>query len=708
MKQTDADLNHYSETEMNCNYLNEIDGVQFMPVLSNKRPIHKEWEKTKTKYDMSNCDAVGLVCGAISGGIECIDIDSKYDLTGTLIRDYKRAINDIDGEILKKLVVQETKNGGYHFIYKCKFFEGNKKLAHRHTVESEKEATYRSTYSSSLEKYKKTEATIEKAIELATLEAHRAKENDKVRVLLETRGERGYIACFPTSGYRVSYGDLSNIQEITPEQRDVLFNVAYSFNEVLKENNTAKKLPPKKINGLTPIEDYNDRADVVGLLENHGWRQVGRKGRKILMLRPGETSAQQSGNYDEEKKWFSVFTTSTQFEAQSPYLPYAVYAMLECGGDYKEVPRKLYDLGYGDRQEVIQDNHIGVPSVIDLSNEEENPYLATPVDYESYLHKWRTGQFEMGKTTGMPELDIHFLFKEGNLVIINGVDNVGKSTVIWYLTLLSNLFHGWKWLIFSSENKVGGVIRKLIEFYWGEPIDKMNNAKFNEAKKYITEHFDIIKTSDKLYNYQDILNIATLSMKKKQYKGLMIDPYNSLKVDIKSKSKDTRYDYHYDAASVIQNYARQNNLAIYLNCHVGTQGARNKDKKTGFTLAPQKEDTEGGVMFANKADEFLTVHRLTQHDTEYMFTEIHVRKVKETETGGRQTPLYKPVLLRMTEDLCGFESLGTRDTHHVGTNPIHKWRETMYRKSQQTLQLDNNLNMPKFELPEEDPIDLQF
>lgn len=675
-------------TNMDCSYLNEIEEVQFMPVKASKRPIFKEWEKTKKKYDLSKCEAVGLVCGAISGNIEVIDIDAKYDLTGRLFDEYRRSIHEVDKSLLRKLVVQSTVNGGYHFIYRCEIIDSNKKLALRGTVEAERLETYKNTYEFEIKRLNglPKEDQPGNIIEAATLTAVHARDNDKVRVLLETRGEKGYVACYPTSGYMMVHGDLNDIQTITPEQRDILFTIAYTFNEVFKDNGTSKKLPKKQVNGLTPIEDYNDRADVVELLENHGWRQVGRKGKKVLMLRPGDTKAQQSGNYDEDRKWFSVFSSSTQFEPQSPYLPYAVFAILECNGDFKECPKKLYELGYGDRQDVIQDNGIAVPSMVDLSSD-ENPYLATPSDYESYLHKWRTGTFEMGKSTQMPEMDKHFLFKEGDLVIINGVDNVGKSTVIWYLALLSNLFHGWDWLIFSSENKVGGVIRKLIEFYWCEPIETMSEAKFQEAKAYVTKHFDIIKTTDKLYNYQDILNITTLSMKKKKYKGLMIDPYNSLKVDIKSKSKDTRYDYHYDAASVIQNYGRQNNLSIYLNCHVGTQGARNKDKKTGFTLAPQKEDTEGGVMFANKADEFLTVHRLTQHDTEFMFTEIHVRKVKETETGGRQTPLHRPVLLRMTDDLCGFESLSARDLNFVGSNPIHKFHDDKTRNSQQKLDI---------------------
>jgi hypothetical protein len=194
--------------------------------------------------------------------------------------------------------------------------------------------------------------------------------------------------------------------------------------------------------------------------------------------------------------------------------------------------------------------------------------------------------------------------------------------------MLSALQHDWNWVLFSSENRVGGVIRKLIEFYWCEPIDELTEAKFAIAKKFVNEHFSIIKTNDKMFNYQDILNMAVKAKRFKNYKGLLIDPYNSLKVEIKAGSKQQIYDYHYEAASVIQLFCKHNNISVYLNCHVGTAGARNKDK-AGFTKAPQKEDTEGGVMFSNKADEFITIHRVTQHAENWKYTEIHVRKVKE-------------------------------------------------------------------------------
>jgi hypothetical protein len=607
-------------------------GVQVIPINEKKVPIVKQWEQSTLRHDLSQCYGVGIVCGSISGNLEAIDIDLKYDLTGKLFSEYQKTVIKVCPGLLQRLVVQKTTSGGYHLIYRCEIIDGNKKLAQRYANEAEQ------------------------------------KVGEKIKVLFETRGNGGYIACFPTPGYELINGTFDNIPTITVQERETLLNIAYSFNEVQKEFKPPIVEQKKQTKGLKPTEDFNERGDVVALLEEYGWTAVGRKGSKILMRRPGDTKADSSGNYDEELKWFSVFSTSTEFEAQTPYQPYAVYGVLKCDGDWNKVPKMLYDEGYGDRIENQRDNDIVIPSRIDMSDDDTS-FLATEDDYDGYLDAWRNGSFELGKSTGIPTLDKHFLFKEGNLVIINGLDNVGKSSVIWYLEMLSAIFHDWKWLIFSSENRVGGVIRKLIEFYWCEPINTMSQEKYIKAKQFVKDHFDIIKCGDKLFNYNEILNMTTKAMRKKKYNGLMIDPYNSLKIDIPIKSKQSGYDYHYEAASVIQLYCKNNNLSIYLNCHVGTVGARNKGKD-GFTMAPQKEDTEMGVMFANKADEFLTIHRVTQNEKAWMFTEIHVRKVKETETGGNVTWINKPVDLRMINHLTGFETSENRDLMEPGFNPI--------------------------------------
>ena len=55
-----------------------------------------------------------------------------------------------------------------------------------------------------------------------------------------------------------------------------------------------------------------------------------------------------------------------------------------------------------------------------------------------------------------------------------------------------------------------------------------------------------------------------------------------------------------------------------------------------------------------RQDEFFVIHRYTQHERDWIYTDIHVRKVKELESGGRPTSLDNPVRLASTQGNCGF------------------------------------------------------
>ena len=72
----------------------------------------------------------------------------------------------------------------------------------------------------------------------------------------------------------------------------------------------------------------------------------------------------------------------------------------------------------------------------------------------------------------------------------------------------------------------------------------------------------------------------------------------------------------------------------------------------GYVVAPQAPDTEGGGKFVNRADNFLTFHRKVNHDEPNMkrTMEFHVRKIRETETGGEPTSDTHPLMWRMSLD----------------------------------------------------------
>lgn len=659
---------------MNLQHLNDIEGLQFVPVNGMKQPVVKNWQNSTEKHNLSNVIGVGLVCGVPSGNVECLDIDLKYSLDKKLFDKYKKLVHSVNENLLNRLVVQKTRSGGYHLIYRCSKISGNLKLANRQTTDEEKADTYKKTYDAEI--LKSTEDSKAKMI------AEKIAANDKIRVLFETRGVGGQFVCHPTEGYEFIFGDIQSITEITPEEREILHTIARQFNEVIEEYVAPKStVSYTKQKGISSFQDYNERGDVVELLQTNGWKVVGNKAGKTIFLRPGQATSQTSGNYDHNKKWFSVFSTSTEFEPEHAYQPYAVFAVLECNKNFSEASKKLYELGFGERYEQPKEKEKAlstrvIPSRVNTEDEDYS-FLAKPEDYNEYLQQVIDGTLPQGLTTGSPRLDEFFLFKEADLFMCNGHDNVGKSAFVWWLLMLAAMYHGWKGIIFSSENTLGGFMRKMIQFYWGKQLRgnyAMNEMEFKIAKEFVEKHFKLIKAQEDLYNYKDIINMVKKINKLEKYNYAMIDPYNSLKIDLSGYSKLSTHEYHYEAISEIKSYGQINKFGWFINHHAYTAAVRAKDGEKKYPVAPQKADTEGGGKHGNKADTFTTVHRLLQHPTDWMITEFHVRKMRDTDTGGRVTPFDSPVRFEMYKGGAAF--IEKHEDGTFGVDPINKWHNS--------------------------------
>jgi hypothetical protein len=142
------------------------------------------------------------------------------------------------------------------------------------------------------------------------------------------------------------------------------------------------------------------------------------------------------------------------------------------------------------------------------------------------------------------------------------------------------------------------------------------------------------------------------------FDGVMIDPYNSLTINQKRLGKVSSHEYHYEATSHLRVFCKKFNATVILNTHPATEALRKIHYKghpyEGHPIPPMASDVEGGGKFVNRADEFMVIHRYTQHETDWIFTDIHIRKVKELETGGRPTPLDSPIRLQSIKYNVGY------------------------------------------------------
>lgn len=604
-------------------------GLQFIPVDENKRPIPAGWQKTAKTYDFSVAKNVGMVCGKLSGGVEVIDIDCHHDKQGTILADYKELLLSSAPTLLKKLVVQKTRSAGFHLIYRCATIQGNTKLAN-----------------------------------------DMRQPDNTIPTLIETRGEGGQILVAPSVGYSIVQGSLAAIPEITVEERDVLFSCARMLNRNIEPfEPSAKQVRDMQsaVQDEKPWEAYNARADWRALLEKHGWKYVKKKGAKHFFLRPGDSKAEYSGDFHEDLNQFGVFSSSTVFQVGKGYSPFQMYALLECDGDFSKAAKQVLSQGYGTKptQKPADKKSYKYDAERPSITVEKVPEILTEwSEIQEYLDSVANGTLEMGLKTGLPDLDKYFLLKKNYFVIVNGFDNVGKSTFMWYVSFLSSIFHGWKWAFLCMENQSGPVVKKLIEFYWSKHFNSQTQQERRIAEEFVRSHFFFL-TIKKGWTYVEVLEAFSVLKAKHGICAGLIDPYRSLVYDTKNE-----YAFHSQAGNDFKRFAQQEKISVYVNIHATSSAARNYNKETKSQKAPTKADVEYGGAWTGPVDDFLTIHRLLGHHELKYQTQVFVRKVKERETGGDWTSDENPVILRMPG--------GVHYTGADGFDPIQRWRLENY------------------------------
>jgi len=287
-------------------------------------------------------------------------------------------------------------------------------------------------------------------------------------------------------------------------------------------------------------------------------------------------------------------------------------------------------------------------------NNGDMSFISSDSEDYKWIEGYYKGDIEMGLTTGCPQLDKYFVFKK-EFVVIVGHSNIGKTTMAMSLLMASAIHHKWKWIVYSSENKTGAVKMRLMEFCMNKPIYTMNAEERLFAFNFVKNHFVLINNHE-TYGYSDMLVFAEKLMRQEQYQGLLIDPYNSLKLQM-GKSGLNSHEYHYEAASELLTMSNKNEMAVWLNTHSVTSAQREKGED-GLSSAPMGSQSEGGSKFSNRADSMLVWHRKINSDEEDIrrITEFHVVKQRNKETGGEPTPRSSPVLFQINKTMTGFST----------------------------------------------------
>jgi len=278
---------------------------------------------------------VGIICGAVSGNLEMLELEGRAITEGILLT-FRQTLDDHGlTDLWNTLMAGYTElspSGGIHWLYRVDgTARKNMKLARRPSTTAELETNPR----------------------------------NKIQVLIETRGAGGFVVVAPTPGschssgkpWATVTGTPDTIPTISEELRDQLHAVA----SLLDTMPTADPDPgpgpgpqsgaPGYQPGNRPGDDYNAKANWDDILGTQGWTRMWKMGAGYGWRRPGKNdrsiSATTGTSADGADRLY-VFSSSTDFDTETPYSKFAAYTHLEHSGDYKAAAKALAAQGYGD------------------------------------------------------------------------------------------------------------------------------------------------------------------------------------------------------------------------------------------------------------------------------------------------------------------------------------------------------------------------
>lgn len=255
-------------------------------------------------------------------------------------------------------------------------------------------------------------------------------------------------------------------------------------------------------------------------------------------------------------------------------------------------------------------------------------------DFEDTLLSYFEHGMSSGVSTGWENLDEFYTVMLGELDVVTGIPNMGKSE--WLDALMVNLAvnHGWRFGIFSPENMKEGHTTKLIEKRTQQSImpghpNRMSRDTFLSGAQWVSNHFVFILGDDEqnLPTLEWLLDRARSAVLRYGIKGLVLDPWNEIEHTRPQGMSET--DYISLALSKIKRFARNHEVKVWIVAHPQKMQV---DPKTGLHRIPSLYDISGSAHWANKVDNGIVIHRDTSADDT---TIVVLRKVRHKHVGRK-------------------------------------------------------------------------
>jgi hypothetical protein len=303
-----------------------LAGLSLLPVRADgtKAPDVSSWRQyTDTRasieqmraWDFAGRVGFGMLAGKASGYRECWDFDDASTFEAFIAAAEASGLGDVVARI-RNGYEDETPGGGRRWVV---------------------------TYPTSIEWHDCTLAR-----------RHGGTGEPKVKTLIELPT---FAILAPSNGgthpsgrpYVRRSGGFETIASYRSDERAALIELARSFDQMPRREAGPKPAGASRPDSdLTrPGDDFNRRMTWPAVLDPRGWRHVYDRGEVSVWRRPGKTEGISATTNYGGSDLFYPFTSSSEFDPDTSYSKFAVYAILEHGGDYSRAAQALAREGYG-------------------------------------------------------------------------------------------------------------------------------------------------------------------------------------------------------------------------------------------------------------------------------------------------------------------------------------------------------------------------
>lgn len=254
-------------------------------------------------------------------------------------------------------------------------------------------------------------------------------------------------------------------------------------------------------------------------------------------------------------------------------------------------------------------------------------------DCDSEIDEFWENGWKEAETTYITQLNEIWKWKRGDLNVLSGYGNHGKSAWLYFMCLIKSIKEDRKWCIFSPETyPARNFYIDLIEVYIGADcapgsLKRPSKEIFNTAKDFISKHFFYIypQTAEPtpLYLKERFLEMIL----KEKVDGCIIDPFNQMETDM--TIRDDKFLSVF--LSDINRFIKTNNIYFFIINHP----SKPQRAKDGSYSCPSVFDLANGAMWNNKADNILIYHRPNfEKDRMDPICEVWSKKIKRQKEVG--------------------------------------------------------------------------